>query len=274
MSGGEEQGRGIFTAVRETVGALDGGLLEALARQLDALPAGAMTEERFALVERIAPASARAIVGRLLRAWGRDAPELPPAGLAAALRAGENVDAYHRARSTMDLVWTGPAPAGTQLRRTDQALLETVAAARGELWLVSFVVHGAGRLQAALQEALDRGVRVRLALESSDECRGKVETSASTDLTANLVGPVERYAWPYEARPKVPGRGGEPHFGLLHAKCAVADDTTLFVSSANLTDHAMELNMELGLLIRGGSLPGEVRRHLEDLVVAGLLVRA
>lgn len=273
MSGANGPRRALFATVRETVLALDSSVLDEIAGQLEALPTSAPTDDRFALVANIAPASARAIVGRLLQSWQRDAPDLPPAGLAAALRAGENIDAFHRSRSVAELVWTGPAPAGTQLRRTDQALLETVAAARRELWLVSFVVHGAGNLQAALQGALARGVRIRLVLESSEESRGKVDTTDSDELAQSLVGDVERYAWPYDARQKLPGRNGEPRFGLLHAKCAVADDATLFVSSANLTDHAMELNMELGLLIRGGSLPGEVSRHFEDMVMAGLLIR-
>lgn len=37
----------------------------------------------------------------------------------------------------------------------------------------------------------------------------------------------------------------------LHAKCAVADDTLALISSANLTGHALQLNIEAGVLLRG-----------------------
>jgi cardiolipin synthase A/B len=52
----------------------------------------------------------------------------------------------------------------------------------------------------------------------------------------------------------------------VHAKCAVADGNVAFVTSANLSDAAMERNMELGVLLRGGQVPGLLDRHLAALV--------
>jgi len=40
--------------------------------------------------------------------------------------------------------------------------------------------------------------------------------------------------------------------GSLHVKCAVADASVALISSANLTDYTMSLNMELGVLVKGG----------------------
>ena len=54
--------------------------------------------------------------------------------------------------------------------------------------------------------------------------------------------------------------------GKVHAKVAVCDEALCFISSANLTGHAMEKNMEVGVLIRGGALPQTLHRHLEALV--------
>ena len=42
---------------------------------------------------------------------------------------------------------------------------------------------------------------------------------------------------------------------------AVADGRWLFLSSANLTEYAFTLNMELGLLNTGGDLPGQIEQH-------------
>jgi phosphatidylserine/phosphatidylglycerophosphate/cardiolipin synthase-like enzyme len=54
--------------------------------------------------------------------------------------------------------------------------------------------------------------------------------------------------------------------GTMHAKCAVADGSLAFVTSANLTRAALERNIELGLLIRGGDVPKDLHRHLDNLV--------
>src|SRR6185437_3597429 len=200
--------------------------------------------------------------------------DLPPAAVAVALRAANAVDAYHRMRHSFELVWTGPTPSITQLRRTDQALLEVVAAAREHLLLVSFAVHGAGALQAALLGAQARGVKIRLLLESPDESRGRVDAASIAWLEPHVAAGAERYVWPYEMREKVAGARGEPRFGVLHAKCAVADQGVLFLSSANMTDHALELNMELGIMVHGGPLPAQVVGHFDALIEAGLLVRS
>ena len=39
-----------------------------------------------------------------------------------------------------------------------------------------------------------------------------------------------------------------------------------------MTEYALNLNMELGLLVRGGDLPGRVVRYLRRLVREGVLV--
>ena len=59
----------------------------------------------------------------------------------------------------------------------------------------------------------------------------------------------------------------------LHAKCVAVDDEVLFVSSANMTESALERNIELGLLVRGGHAARQVREHVDALVAAGVLIR-
>ena len=53
----------------------------------------------------------------------------------------------------------------------------------------------------------------------------------------------------------------------------VADGNHLFLSSANLTDYALTINMELGLLMRGGRLPGQVERHVQQLIDQGIFIK-
>ena len=53
----------------------------------------------------------------------------------------------------------------------------------------------------------------------------------------------------------------------------MADGRWLFLSSANLTEYAFTINMELGVLVTGGKLPGQVQEHFDRLIEAGQLVR-
>ena len=75
--------------------------------------------------------------------------------------------------------------------------------------------------------------------------------------------------WPLEKREK--DNNGKP--GILHVKCAVADGRWLFLSSANLTEYAFTINMELGLLVSGGNLPGQVEAHFDYLIQASELAK-
>ncbi|WP_265096924.1 phospholipase D-like domain-containing protein [Burkholderia cenocepacia] len=59
----------------------------------------------------------------------------------------------------------------------------------------------------------------------------------------------------------------------LHSKVAVADGNVCFITSANLTGHAMEQNMEAGVLISGGDIPKLVCDHLYALVDAKIVSR-
>jgi cardiolipin synthase len=56
----------------------------------------------------------------------------------------------------------------------------------------------------------------------------------------------------------------------MHAKCVVADGTCALITSANLTAHAIDINMELGLVVRGGDVPRRLRSHLLALIEGGV----
>jgi phosphatidylserine/phosphatidylglycerophosphate/cardiolipin synthase-like enzyme len=73
--------------------------------------------------------------------------------------------------------------------------------------------------------------------------------------------------WPPERR----ARDEQGHAGLMHVKAAVADAKVAFLTSANLTEAALERNMELGVLVRGGGLPAAIDRLFDALVESGEL---
>jgi len=60
---------------------------------------------------------------------------------------------------------------------------------------------------------------------------------------------------------------------VLHAKAIVVDDERLFVTSANLTEAALDRNIEAGLLVTDRALAVSMVRHLGGLIEHGLLAR-
>ena len=59
--------------------------------------------------------------------------------------------------------------------------------------------------------------------------------------------------------------------GVLHAKVVVTDDEAVFVTSANLTEAALDRNIEVGLLVRDRALAASVSAHFQVLIDHGLL---
>ena len=120
---------------------------------------------------------------------------------------------------------------------------------------------------AAVHAALTRGVRVVFVLESEETSAGKVSFDPLPYLRGDSSLPIEVYVWPLAKRE----RDDRGRHGTLHAKFAVADRHRLLVSSANLTEHAFELNIELGVLLTGGPAPEQAAAHVDSLIRLGVL---
>lgn len=208
-------------------------------------------------------ATSRDTLARLLRAWLQAAGD--PSRLADLLEVALSASEAERVSQQVSLVWTGPQLTGRTLRRTEQGLLEVIQAARNELWIVTFAAYRVGSIVQALHAALERGVRVWLVAESADASDGKLTFDAASALGREVLDRATVLTWPRDRRP-VDGAG---RTGSLHAKCATADDRIAFVSSANLTEYAMHLNIELGVLIEDGPLPAALGNHFRGLLHTG-----
>ncbi|WP_433226891.1 DISARM system phospholipase D-like protein DrmC [Microtetraspora malaysiensis] len=157
----------------------------------------------------------------------------------------------------IDVVWTGPASTITTSRLTAPVVVSLIDEAMTEIMLVSYATHSEPAVTGALRNAAERGVEITLLLE-----RGKDNPSYS-GASAPFQGlPARRWSWPASRR-----ESG----ASLHAKILVVDATTALVGSANITQRAMEANLECGLLIRGGPHPHAIRSHLVSLKSQGIL---
>jgi phosphatidylserine/phosphatidylglycerophosphate/cardiolipin synthase-like enzyme len=246
---------------------LPGSVIDELCGALEGLGEDAPPRQRASLSTVIASPRARTRVSGLIEAWGL-APDVSPTSLAWALRAAYHADERRRREQAIELVWTGPSPEGTVLRRTDQVLLDLIRSARRTLHVVAFAAYKIPILSEAMLAAARRGVAVTLIFESPEASAGKIAFAGLDALGKEMRDLASVYVWPLERRPK----DGAGRHGSLHAKCAVDDGARLLVSSANLTEFALNMNMELGLLVRGEDLPDRVVGHLDQLIRERVLV--
>jgi phosphatidylserine/phosphatidylglycerophosphate/cardiolipin synthase-like enzyme len=196
---------------------------------------------------------------------GRNLPDLPPSAIAVTLSALAHQRDAADARMQIETVWTGPGHSSSQHRKAAQALYDIIDDAKEELLIVSFVAYRVEPLLTRLHKAVARGVRVRLLLESSMATGGKLShDSIAASGLADIPG-AEIWIWP-EAKRKKDASGNT---GTLHAKCAIADRRHALVTSANLTGHALHLNIELGVKINGGEIPLEIALQFERMMEKG-----
>jgi phosphatidylserine/phosphatidylglycerophosphate/cardiolipin synthase-like enzyme len=143
-------------------------------------------------------------------------------------------------------------------------LAQLVAQARDRVLMTTYLVVKVPELVRTALQALDRGVRVRFVLEPHPTTAAGPGGALGTELASR----AEVYVWHDARRLR---SGGSP--GVVHAKCAVADGAALLTTSANLTEFALTINMELGLLVRGGDVPRQVETHFDRLISMGVLTR-
>ncbi|MEO8609314.1 MAG: DISARM system phospholipase D-like protein DrmC [Chloroflexota bacterium] len=184
-----------------------------------------------------------------------------PSEVAFSLRTAGAVEERHRETPHLELVLSGPTFPPFEMRRTDEAIVQIIQGARNRLTLVSFALYRVDRLAQALSQAVQRGVEIRLFVESDKLPKGNV----STVYGEMLASCMEVYTWTESRRQH--SSGGK---GVLHAKVTIADSYELFISSANLTEHAMSLNIELGVLIRGGHYPRKIEQLFDTYLAQGL----
>jgi phosphatidylserine/phosphatidylglycerophosphate/cardiolipin synthase-like enzyme len=198
----------------------------------------------------------RAEMEQLAKAWEKT-PELDGRTVSLALRSASAGYRTAKAESQLEVVWSGPE-GEVDVRLTYAVLIEVIRSAQRRLTLVSFAAYRVKEVTEALRSAAGAGVEIRIVLD------GGTEAARAFDA----VGGVALYTWPPTLLPEY-----DPQRASLHAKAAIADDRLAFVTSANLTAFALDRNMELGLLVRGGEVPRLLAAHFDGLIDRGVLVR-
>jgi cardiolipin synthase A/B len=165
----------------------------------------------------------------------------------------------------IELVLTGPSTSFVATRKTEQVLLDLICEATREIFIVSFVAYNWDIIIKELQNAVARGVDLKVLLEASKADGGSLDNDPS-GILRKLVPNASIYRWSSQSEEFIGGK--------VHAKIAIADEKIAFLTSANLTGHAMEKNFESGVLIRGGEIPLDISKHLDGLIEYKIITEA
>jgi len=214
------------------------------------------------LKDRFGSSSGAKLYERLLVSWRKNA-DASPKEIAASLRGVLAYAEMKRKEGAIKLVWSGPSTGFVPVRHTEQVICEVIDGAKEEIFITSFVAYRIKTVVKRIQNAMHRGVTVSLLVELSKE-HGRTLDFDSLKLLKQELSEAKFYTW---------NQGeGDPVKGSVHAKCVVADAKLAFVTSANLTEAAMERNMEVGLLIKGGHVPAQLHDHLSALVTRRIIL--
>ncbi len=258
----------LAAVVAELVGQLPPGHLAAWARVLRNLPVDGYAADPRELEARMIEARPGVALGgaaaRLIAAWEAAAPPLPGTAVAMALESAGLVAGQAAARRS-DIVVSGPVSDSAAARLTGSVISELVHDCRDSLLIVSFAAFGVTEVVHELARAARRGVRIDLVLETTAEeggaLHGPVGAAAAFDA---IRQDATFWTWPAARRPAVGASRA-----ALHAKLVAADERVALLGSANLTDKALALNLELGVIIRDPEVVRRIVRHFRSLMRPG-----
>jgi putative cardiolipin synthase len=161
-----------------------------------------------------------------------------------------------------------PARADPAVEKPDQlaaALIEQIDLAASELILVSAYLIPTPELAEAIQRAERRGVQVRILTNS---LRSNNHTAAHSAYRHYVHTLIRHGADLHEVRALAKDRSrymrtpvDQKHLGL-HAKVLLIDDDLSFVGSANLDPRSLNINTEMGLLVRSREFSQSLRECL------------
>ena len=167
-----------------------------------------------------------------------------------------------------DLVWSGPEVPGLHARDTRRVYEELLGSAERSVWVSTYAFFDGPKAFEVLARRMDAtpGLRVTLLLNIQ---RKRGDTTAAEQLVRKFADRFWGTDWPGSSGPTVyyDPRSLELDgpAGVLHAKAVVADDEAVFVTSANLTEAALDRNIEVGLLVRDRALAATVSSHFRGL---------
>lgn len=173
-----------------------------------------------------------------------------------------------------DLVWSGPSVNGVHARNTRRVYEELLGSGERRILASTYAFFDGPRAFEVLARRMDEVPALRVTLLLNIQ-RKRGDPVPADELVRRFADRFWKYEWPGEARPSVyyDPRSLELDgpAGVLHAKAVVVDEEAVFITSANLTEAALDSNIELGVLVRDRALAESVATQFQVLIDEGLL---
>lgn len=170
--------------------------------------------------------------------------------------------AFYSKQQLVEVAWTFPGSARPSLRTTGGVAREIIDAAQEVLLVVGYAVTVDSQLSGlaaqtvdAIARASERGVEVVVVLHRAANRLALLQAWRSGVPLPSI------FTWPPT---------GDP-MAAIHAKLLIADRNDALVTSANLTYHGFEKNLEMGLRVTGGAA-ANMDDGIRGLITSGELV--
>jgi phosphatidylserine/phosphatidylglycerophosphate/cardiolipin synthase-like enzyme len=173
-----------------------------------------------------------------------------------------------------DLVWSGPSVPGVNARDTRRVYEELLGSAERSVWASTYAFFDGPKAFEVLARRMDAKPELHVNLLLNIQ-RRRGDITAVDQLVRKFAERFWGFDWPGQSRPRVHFdprslEAGGPS-GILHAKAVVTDEQCVFVTSANLTEAALDRNIEMGLLVHDRALAASVCSHFQKLIDNNLL---
>lgn len=173
-----------------------------------------------------------------------------------------------------DLVWSGPEVPGLHARDTRRVFEELLGSAERTVLASTYAFFDGPKAFEVLAKRMDATPNLQVTLLLNIQ-RKWGDTTKAEHLVRQFADRFWTKDWPGSSRPNIyyDPRALEPEgpAGVLHAKALVTDDEAVFVTSANLTEAALDRNIEIGLLVRDHALAANLTCHFQGLIDRKLL---
>jgi phosphatidylserine/phosphatidylglycerophosphate/cardiolipin synthase-like enzyme len=173
-----------------------------------------------------------------------------------------------------DLVWSGPEVPGLHARDTRRVYEELIGCAEHSIWASTYAFFDGPKAFKILARRMESKPTLRVTLLLNIQ-RKRSNTSTSEQLVRRFADRFWKTDWPGSSQPSVfydpRALDLEGPGGVLHAKAVVADEKEVFVTSANLTEAALDRNIELGVLIRDRAFALTISSYFRNLIDRDLL---
>ena len=173
-----------------------------------------------------------------------------------------------------DVVWSGPGVPGLFARDTRRVYEELLSSAEKSVWASTYAFFDGPKAFEILAKRLDERPNLSVNLLLNIQ-RKKGDTTAADHLVRGFADHFWKVDWPGGKRPKVyydpRSLDLDGPAGVLHAKAVVVDHESTFITSANLTEAALDRNIELGVLLRDRAFALTVTGYFQALIDKNLL---